>query len=115
MFELAWKLNRDDKDLLWLAIVALTEQMLLGKIENSQYSIEIDPLQSHVTRLQNKTNDTDVLTSLKITFEKDLRLTLYRHWSVESSLKFSMFPAVKMKLWSLKGDKRLHELLADMG
>lgn len=95
--------------------MALTEQMLLGKIENSQYSIEIGPLQSHANRLQNKTNDTDVLTSLKITFEKDLRLTLYRHWSVESSLKYSMFPAVKMKLWSLKGDKRLHELLADMG
>lgn len=89
--------------------------MLLGKIENSQYSIEIGPLQSHTNRLQNKTNDTDVLTSLKIMFEKDLRLTLYRHWSVEASLKYSMFSAVKMKLWSLKGDKRLHELLADMG
>lgn len=98
-----------------MAIVSLTEQMLLGKIDNTQYTLEIGPLQSHVTRLQNRTNDTDVTTSLKITFEKDLRLTLYRHWSVESSLKYSMFPAVKMKLWSLKGDKRLHELLADMG
>lgn len=112
---MAWKLNKDDKDLLWYAIVALNEQMLFNKIESTQYSLEIGPLQSHATRLKNKTNDTDVLTSLKITFEKDLRLTLYRHWSVESSLKYSMFPAVKMKLWSLKGDKKLHELLADMG
>ncbi|CAH1118663.1 unnamed protein product [Phaedon cochleariae] len=115
IFDLAWKLNKDDKDLLWLAIIALTEQMLLGKIEDSQYTLEVGPLQSHATRLHNRTNDTDVLTSLKITFEKDLRLTLYRHWSVESSLKYSMFPAVKMKLWSLKGDKKLNELLADMG
>ncbi|XP_023015206.1 cell division cycle protein 45 [Leptinotarsa decemlineata] len=113
IFELAWKLNKDDKDLLWLAIVALTEQLILGKIENTQYTLEIGPLQSHATRLQNKTNDTDVLTSLKISFENDLRLTLYRHWSVESSLKYSMFPAVKMRL--LKGEKKLHELLADMG
>ncbi|CAG9862231.1 unnamed protein product [Phyllotreta striolata] len=115
IFELAWKLNRDDKDLLWLAIVALTEQLILGKIENAQYTLEIIPLQSHAERLQNKSNDSDVKTSLKIKFENDLRLTLYRHWSVESSLKYSMFTAVKMKLWSLKGDKKLQELLADMG
>lgn len=115
MFDLAWKLNKDDKELLWLAIVALTEQMLLGKIENTQYTLEMGTLQTHATRLHNKTSDTDVLTSLKISFEKDLRLCLYRHWTVESSLKYSMFTAVKLKLWSLKGDKRLHELLADMG
>ncbi|CAH1963521.1 unnamed protein product [Acanthoscelides obtectus] len=115
LFELAWQLNKEDKDLLWLAIVALTEQMLFGKIENTQYTLEIGPLQAHANRLQNMTNDTDVLTSLKIAFEKDLRLALYRHWSVEDSLKYSMFTAVKMKLWSLRGDKKLHELLADMG
>ncbi|CAH0549110.1 unnamed protein product [Brassicogethes aeneus] len=115
MFTLAWKVNLDDKNLLWLAIVALTEQMLFGKIENTQYALEIGTLQAHATRLHNKTNDTDVLTSLKINFEKDLKLSLYRHWSVEESLKYSMFTAVKMKLWSLKGDKKLQELLANMG
>ncbi|XP_019869909.1 cell division control protein 45 homolog [Aethina tumida] len=115
MFSLAWKLNKDDKDLVWLAIVALTEQFLLGKIHNTEYTLEMQNLRAHVTRLQNKTSDTDVLTSLKIGCESDLRLTLYRHWSVEESLKYSMFSAVKMKLWSLKGDKKLQELLADMG
>lgn len=115
MFDFAWKLNKDDKDLLWLAIVALTEQLLFGKIENTQYIIEMENLRAHCKRLQNKTNDTDILTSLKILFEKDLRLTLYRHWTVEHSLKYSMFTAIKMKLWTLKGDKKIHELLADMG
>lgn len=115
MFHLAWKVNKDDKDLLWLAIVALTEQMMMGKIENTQYTVEIDNLQRHVNRLTNRTNDTDVLTSLKIHFENDLRLVLYRHWSVEASLKYSMYTACKLKLWSLRGDKKLQELLADMG
>lgn len=115
MFNLAWKLNKDDKDLLWLAIVALTEQMIFGKIENAVYVLETENLQAHSTRLHNRTNDTDVSTSLKITFEKDLRLVLYRHWTVESSLRYSMLPACKLKLWSLKGDKKLHELLAEMG
>ncbi|XP_050315859.1 cell division control protein 45 homolog [Anthonomus grandis grandis] len=115
MFDFAWKLNKDDKDLLWLAIVALTEQLLFGKIENAQYTIEMESLRAHCKRLQNKTNDTDVQTSLKILFEKDLRLTLYRHWTVEQSLKYSMFTAVRLKLWTLKGDKKIHELLAEMG
>lgn len=41
MFDFAWKLNKDDKDLLWLAIIALTEQLLFGKIENTQYTLEM--------------------------------------------------------------------------
>ncbi|XP_066257697.1 cell division control protein 45 homolog [Euwallacea similis] len=115
MFDFAWKLNKEDKDLLWLAIVALTEQLLLGKIENSQYTIEMETLRSHCKRLQNRTYDTEVQTSLKILFEKDLRLTLYRHWTVEHSLKYSMFTAVRLKLWTLKGDKKIYQLLAEMG
>ncbi|KAL1502492.1 hypothetical protein ABEB36_007627 [Hypothenemus hampei] len=115
MFDFAWKLNKDDKDLLWLAIVALTEQLLFGKIENAQYILEMETLRNHCKRLQNKTNDTDVQTSLKILFEKDLQLTLYRHWTVEHSLKYSIFTAVRLKLWTLKGDKKIHQLLAEMG
>jgi cell division control protein 45 len=115
MFHLAWKLNKDDKDLLWLAIVAITEQYILGKIENTQYVLATGELQAHSNRLKNRSNDADVSTSFKITYEKDLKLILYRHWSVESSLKYSMFTACKMKLWSHRGGKKLHELLADMG
>lgn len=116
MFDLAWKLNKDNKDLLWLAIVALTEQIIFGKIEEGTYnSLITQYLQEHASRLQNRTRDTDVTTSLKISCENDLRLVLYRHWTVEASLKYSAFTACKMKLWSFKGDKKLHELLADMG
>lgn len=115
MFDLAWKLNKDDKDLLWYTIVAITEQMIFCKIENTQYIMETSNLQAHVTRHHHKSIDTDNATSLKITFEQDLKLMLYRHWSVKDSLKYSMFTACKLKLWSYKGDKKLNELLADMG
>lgn len=108
-------LNKDDKDLLWLAIIALTEQMLFGKIENAQYVLETGNLQAHVTRLQNRSVDTDILTSLKINFENDLKLILYRYWTVESSLKYSMYTACRMRLWTIRGHKALQELLADMG
>lgn len=115
MYNLAWKLNKDDKDLLWYAIVALTEQMVFNKIELTQYLLETSNLQVHTVHLQNRTQDTDVTTSLKITFEKDIRLNLYRHWNVEAALKYSMYSACKLKLWSAKGDRKLNGFLADMG
>ena len=33
MYELAWKMSRDNNDLLWWAIVGLTEQLLCEKID----------------------------------------------------------------------------------
>lgn len=112
---MAWKLNKDDKDLLWLCILSITEQSLFGKIENEQYVLEIGSLQEHSIRLKNRTLDTDITTSIKINFENDLKLILYRQWTVESSLKYSLYTACKMRLWTLKGYKKLQELFADMG
>lgn len=120
MFELAWKLSKDNMDLLWWAIVGVTEQILLCKVENEQYVLETGNLQGHVARLGYQgeildDNSTHHKTALKITYDKDLQLALYRHWTVEASLQHSMYSAVKLKLWTLRGKKKLHELLAEMG
>ncbi|KDR16293.1 cell division control protein 45 homolog [Zootermopsis nevadensis] len=121
IFELAWKLSKDNMDLLWWAIVAVTEQILLGKVENYQYVLETGNLQGHVARLGYQgevlydENSTHHKTALKITYDKDLNLALYRHWTVEASLRHSMYSAVKLKLWTLRGENKLHELLAEMG
>lgn len=115
IFELAWKLTKDSMDLLWWAIVGITEQLVLGKIESATYILESGQIQSHVSRLTNKSNDQSLQTALKITFENDLHLALYRHWSVHDSIKHSMYPACKLKLWTLRGEKKLHELLVEMG
>ncbi|XP_065085250.1 cell division control protein 45 homolog [Ochlerotatus camptorhynchus] len=115
IFELAWHLSKDSIDLLWWAIVGLTEQLLLGKVESSTYTLATDSVQSHVSRLTNKASDQAIQTSVKINFENDLHLALYRHWSVLDSLKYSIYPACKMKLWTYKGEKVMHELLVDMG
>lgn len=115
IFELAWKLSKDNMDLLWWAIVGITEQLLLGKIESSVYTLEIDNIQSHVSRLTNKTNDQSNLSASKIHFENDLHLVLYRHWSVLESMRYSIYVACKLKLWTLRGEKKLHELLVEMG
>lgn len=87
IFELAWKLSKDNMDLLWWAIVGVTEQLILRKIESSSYTLEIDNIQSHVSRLTNKTNDQSNMSASKIHFENDLHLVLYRHWSVIEAMR----------------------------
>lgn len=115
-FELAHQMSKDSLDLLWWAIVGVTEQLLMGKIESSTYTLETQKIQSHVTRLNNKTNGHAAThTSIKITYENDLYLALYRHWSVKESIKNSMYSACKMKLWTLNGKKKLDKLLVEMG
>uniref|UniRef100_A0A1B0BDI7 Cell division control protein 45 homolog n=1 Tax=Glossina palpalis gambiensis TaxID=67801 RepID=A0A1B0BDI7_9MUSC len=115
IFELAWKLSKDEMDLLWWAIVGITEQLILGKIESSVYTLEIDNIQSHVNRLTNKINDQSNMSASKIGFENDLHLVLYRHWSVLESMRYTRYCACKLKLWTLRGEKKLHELLVEMG
>ena len=114
-FELAWQMSKDSMDLLWWAIVGVTEQLIMGKCESSTYTLETQKIQSHVTRLSNKMNGSATSTSIRITFENDLYLALYRHWSVKESIKNSVYSACKMKLWTLNGRKKLDELLVEMG
>lgn len=115
LYELAWKLCKESMDLLWFAIVGATEQLILGKIESTSYTLESDKIQSHCSRLMNRTSDQSVHTTVKILYENDLHLALYRHWNVQDSLRHSMYPACQLKLWTARGEKRMNELLVEMG
>eukprot|EP00064_Thunnus_orientalis_P015673 superscaffoldBa00002952_g15728 len=77
-FELAWMLTKDTKDMLWWAIIGLTDQWVHDKITH-------------------------------------LRLTLYQHWSLYESICNSCYTSCNFKLWTLNGQKKLQEFLADMG
>lgn len=115
LFELAWKLSKESMDLLWWAIVGAMEQLILGKIESTTYTLESDKIQGHCSRLMNRTSDQSLHTSVKILYENDLHLAVYRHWNVLDSLRHSMYPACKLKLWTARGEKRMNELLVEMG
>lgn len=113
-FEMAWKMSKDNLDLLWWAIVGITEQLLLGRIESSTYTLECAQIQSHVSRLTNRATE-QTQTGVKIVFEKDLHLAMYRHWTIFDSLRHSIIPACRMQSWTFRGEKRLQELLVEMG
>ncbi|XP_012309598.1 cell division control protein 45 homolog isoform X1 [Aotus nancymaae] len=118
MFELAWMLSKDLNDMLWWAIVGLTDQWVQDKISQMKYVTDVGVLQRHVSRHNHRNEDEENTLSVdctRISFEYDLRLALYQHWSLHDSLCNTSYTASRFKLWSVHGQKRLQEFLADMG
>lgn len=117
-FELAWVLTKDAKDMLWWAVIGLTDQWVHDKITNMKYVTDIATLQRHVSRHNHRNEDEENSLSIdcmRISFEYDLRLTLYQHWSLYESICNSCYTSCNFKLWTLNGQKKLQEFLADMG
>ncbi|KAM9622178.1 cell division control protein 45 homolog [Trichechus inunguis] len=118
MFDLAWMMSKDLNDMLWWAIVGLTDQWVQDKITQMKYVTDVGILQRHVSRHNHRNEDEEHTLSVdctRITFEYDLRLALYQHWSLYDSLCNTCYTASRFKLWSVHGQKRLQEFLADMG
>ncbi|XP_078107229.1 cell division control protein 45 homolog [Sander vitreus] len=117
-FELAWVLTKDTKDMLWWAVIGLTDQWVHDKITHMKYVTDIATMQRHVSRHNHRNEDEENSLSIdcmRISFEYDLRLTLYQHWSLYESICNSCYTSCNFKLWTLNGQKKLQEFLADMG
>ncbi|XP_043414026.1 cell division control protein 45 homolog [Prionailurus bengalensis] len=118
MFDLAWMMSKDLNDMLWWAIVGLTDQWVQDKITQMKYVTDVGILQRHVSRHNHRNEDEENSLSVdctRISFEYDLRLALYQHWSLHDSLCNTCYTAARFKLWSVHGQKRLQEFLADVG
>ncbi|MBN3306836.1 CDC45 protein, partial [Amia calva] len=118
MFELAWVMSKDTKDMLWWSVVGLTDQWVQDKITHMKYVTDVAALQRHVSRHNHRNEDEENSLSIdcmRISFEYDLRLTLYQHWSLYESIFNSSYTSSNFKLWSVHGQKKLQEFLADMG
>lgn len=118
MFDLAWMMSKDLNDMLWWAIVGLTDQWVHDKITQMKYVTDVGILQRHVSRHNHRNEAEENMLSVdctRISFEYDLCLVLYQHWSLHESLYNTSYTAARFKLWSVHGEKRLQEFLADMG
>lgn len=116
LYELSWKMSKDSNLLLWWSIVGLTDQLIHEKIDSEKYVSDAQGLHEHVLRLNHDSegNGTSI-NCMKISFDHELRLSLYRHWSLFDSLCHSSYTACRFRVWTIKGKKRLHEFLADIG
>ncbi|XP_069789783.1 cell division control protein 45 homolog isoform X4 [Narcine bancroftii] len=118
IFELAWVMSKDSNDMLWWAIIGLTDQWVHDKITHMKYVTDVGIVQRHVSRHNHRNEDEENALSIdcmRISFDYDLRLALYHHWSLYESMCNSSYTYANLKLWSIQGLKRLQEFLADMG
>lgn len=140
MFDLAWKLSRDDTQVLWYSIVGIFDHFVNEKIEPETFERLIVSLKGHTTRLNhiqeernaalvskndatrapgdasNSEASTGLTTqSLTVSHMRDLSLILYRHWSFFESLRHTILVSSKFKIWTPKGHNRLLEFLAELG
>uniref|UniRef100_A0A8C9YV92 CDC45 cell division cycle 45 homolog (S. cerevisiae) n=1 Tax=Sander lucioperca TaxID=283035 RepID=A0A8C9YV92_SANLU len=100
------------------AVIGLTDQWVHDKITHMKYVTDIATMQRHVSRHNHRNEDEENSLSIdcmRISFEYDLRLTLYQHWSLYESICNSCYTSCNFKLWTLNGQKKLQEFLADMG
>ncbi|XP_002403235.2 cell division control protein 45 homolog [Ixodes scapularis] len=120
MFEISWKMSRDTNDILWWAILGLSEQHITGKIDHNRYILEAGSLQAHVTRRNNASGalpSTSIaaINTVQISFDQELCLPLYSHWSLLESLQNSPSVMSAFKLWTQSGQRKLQEFLAELG
>uniref|UniRef100_A0A5F9DBW7 Cell division cycle 45 n=1 Tax=Oryctolagus cuniculus TaxID=9986 RepID=A0A5F9DBW7_RABIT len=92
MFDLAWMMSKDLNDMLWWAIVGLTDQWVQDKITQMKYVTDVGVLQRHVSRHNHRNEDEENTLSVdctRISFEYDLPLKQVKQkfQSMDVSLK----------------------------
>ncbi|KAJ2798678.1 DNA replication initiation factor cdc45 [Coemansia guatemalensis] len=61
------------------------------------------------------TSSKSVMQQMEICESAELKFTLLRHWSLDSSMRFSPYVATRLATWSSRGRARLDLLLAKLG
>lgn len=67
--EVAWSKSIGDSDIVWWAIVGLTEYFVLYRMDRANYTLLVSQLQNHVSRITHE--NTASLSVLKISFENE--------------------------------------------
>ncbi|BFZ57164.1 DNA replication initiation factor cdc45 [Savitreella phatthalungensis] len=114
VYSLATELGREDKNLLWMAIVGLTSLSIAGHLTSEDYSLYFNNYRDEVSRLNTSSRNVSASDS-SIRTEDEFRFMLFRHWSLEDSMVHSPYLSSKMKMYSEQGRRQLHKLFAKMG
>ena len=131
-YSLVTSLNKAANDLLWLAIVGLTDQLVHERIEYERYVGEAQVLQAEVGALNQDGGDEvrevagedggptvsvrqHIQSRMRIDSVQELRLSLMRHWTVYEALHHSPYIASRLGLYQQAGRDRLDVWLARMG
>ncbi|KAI0302062.1 CDC45 family [Russula brevipes] len=108
VYLLATALERVDNDLLWLAILGLTNQYTRCRMSLSRLNPPPPANDAHGLAALSADD-----MSLRTTDE--LRFELFRHWTLYDAMFHSSYVAGKLGIWKEQGRRRLAGLLAKMG
>jgi len=116
LFDLSRRLNQDTIQGLWWGIVGMTDQWVSKKILESQYTSNVfkHSLHDHALRLQSRSDHSNAEV-LRVEFNDDMYLPLYRHWTIHDSLLHALPITSTIKVWTNQGGKKIKELIATMG
>ena len=131
MYKLSQDLNRSSNDLLWLALVAITDHYVKDYMDHNTYSSIVQVYRQEVLSknsdgpryyVEEETID-DVTQQVKvpisddgrIEFTEEYRFMLHRHWSLYDAMYFSRFVSSRLGIWKMDGKDKLDTFLARMG
>lgn len=123
-YKLAQQMDKSNQELLWLAIVSLTEQYLHERIPHNKYVTQVSDYVDEVSRLTSSESAAQpvqeqepsvVRESHSISFDEEYKFPLYRHWSLWEAVHHSRYIATKIEPWTTPGEKKLKELFAQLG
>uniref|UniRef100_A0A0N5A5J2 Cell division control protein 45-like protein n=1 Tax=Parastrongyloides trichosuri TaxID=131310 RepID=A0A0N5A5J2_PARTI len=118
MLELAHSLGKSNVELMWCGVVGLTSQMIDKLITQDAFTnacVErLSMLIKKFTTLKadglDRSDD-----KMRLTFDLELLLPLYRHWTLEKSMSQAENYIAKAKLYTQGGKGKMKHLLVDLG
>ncbi|VDO83831.1 unnamed protein product [Heligmosomoides polygyrus] len=116
MLELAAELNKATPELMWVAAVGLNSQWTDRVITiESYHDVCIDRMRPFIHRFSPRNSGARADDLLRVSFEKELPLAMYSHWSLYRAMAVNEHFACKTKNWTQKGDSEVKHLLAALG
>jgi cell division control protein 45 len=109
-YALAAQLNKTNNDLLWYALVGLTDQYIHQRISATRYRADAANFKVEVMN-----RNTHNYEHAELACIEDYPFMLYRHWTLYDSMYYSRAVAIALGIWKVSGQQRLQILLAKMG
>lgn len=134
-YALATENGLSNSQVLWFAILGLTEHFTLGHIDNARYETLLEIITNEVSRLSNgkpftiiydddRSEDVirpdngiqvPVFQDFAIASSTELRCPMLRQWTLYESLCASSFIVSRLRMWTQRGNDNFLQLLALTG
>lgn len=116
LLEIAHEVGKSCAELMWCAVVGFNSQLMDNLLSLEAYTqICIDHLRPFIRRFSPRDSTLKGDDILKISFDKELPLPMYSHWSLYKSMVNHEFFVCQTRYWQQRGDYQMRALLATLG